>query len=112
MMNATADFGTLKIAFATSGTTTLGVNAPANALPVANHSLDLNGTLSFTPGSNTFTGTVATANGMSGNATGRFYGPGMTAATATKVMGAPPEIGGTFAVMGTTGAMQGAFGGK
>ncbi|HET7832182.1 MAG TPA: hypothetical protein VFK88_04380 [Gallionella sp.] len=72
----------------------------------------MSGTLSYTAGSNTFTGTVTTANGMSGNATGRFYGPGIATATANKVAGAPPEIGGTFAVMGTAGTMQGAFGGK
>lgn len=112
-MNATANFAALSVALATTGTTSLSSNAPANALPIANPGLDMSGTLSYAPGSNTFTGAVSTANGMGGNATGRFYGPGIAAATATKVAGAPPEIGGTFAVAGNgIGAMQGAFAGK
>lgn len=112
-MNATANFASASVAFSTTGTTTLSGNAPAGTVPTANPGLNLSGTLNYAAGSNTFTGTVATVNGMSGNATGRFYGPGIATATATKVAGAPPEIGGTFAVMNTTGgAMQGAFGGK
>ncbi|HET7832184.1 MAG TPA: hypothetical protein VFK88_04390 [Gallionella sp.] len=111
-MNATANFATLSVAFSTTGTTSLSNNAPAGTLSSANPGLDMTGTLNYAAGSNTFTGAVTTANGMTGNATGRFYGPGIATATATKVVGAPPEIGGTFAVMGTNGAMQGAFGGK
>ncbi len=111
-MNATANFATLSIAFATSGTTSLSVNAAPGTPATANSGLDMTGTLSFAARSNTFTGTVTAANGMSGNATGRFYGPGNFVTTATKVAGAPSEIGGTFAVMGAAGAMQGAFGGK
>ncbi len=122
LMNATANFATQTIAFSTTGTLTAPFTAPgANfhtnsgptpTTPVANPGLDMTGTLSYAAGNNTFTGTVTTSNGVSGNATGRFYGPGLAAATATKVAGAPPEIGGTFAVTGAAGAMQGAFGGK
>lgn len=112
-MNATVDFAARTVAFATTGTTSLSNNAAAGTLPTANSGLNMSGTLSYAAGSNTFTGAVTTTNGMSGNATGRFYGPGIGAATATKVIGAPPEIGGTFAVMGAgVGAMQGAFGGN
>ncbi|HET7832971.1 MAG TPA: hypothetical protein VFK88_08420 [Gallionella sp.] len=111
-MNATANFATLSVAFSTTGTTARSWNAAAGTAPVANSNLDMNGTLSYAAGNNTFTGTVATVNGMSGNATGRFYGPGIVSATATKVSGAPAEIGGTFAVTGAAGAMQGAFAGK
>jgi hypothetical protein len=112
-MNATANFATRTVAFSTTGTTSLSNNAVAGTLPTANAALNMSGTLSYAAGNNTFTGAVTTTNGMSGNATGRFYGPGIAAATATKAIGAPPEIGGTFAVMATgVGAMQGAFGGK
>ena len=112
-MNATADFATLNVAFSTTGSTRVSDNAPVGTLPTAAPGMDLTGTLTYPAGSNTFTGAVTSANGMSGNATGRFYGPGIAAATATKVAGAPPEIGGTFAVMNTAGgAMQGAFGGN
>ncbi|MEW6563079.1 MAG: hypothetical protein AB1400_07600 [Pseudomonadota bacterium] len=112
-MNATADFGARTVAFSTTGTTSLSVNAPAGAAPTANPGLNLNGTLSYAAGNSTFTGTVSTVSGMTGNATGRFYGPGIVSATANQVLGAPPEIGGTFAVMTPgVGAMQGAFGGS
>lgn len=112
-MNATVDFAARTVAFATTGTTSLSNNAAVGALPTANPGLNMSGTLSYAAGSNTFAGPVSTTNGMSGNATGRFYGPGIAAATATKAIGAPPEIGGTFAVMGAgVGAMQGAFGGN
>lgn len=112
-MNASVDFAARTVAFATTGTTSLSNNVTAGTLPTASPGLNMSGTLSYAAGSNTFTGSVSSANGMSGNATGRFYGPGIAAATATKVVGAPPEIGGTFAVKNTSvGAMQGAFGGK
>lgn len=112
-MNATADFALRTVAFSTTGTTSLSNNAVAGTLPTANAALNMTGTLSYAAGNNTFTGAVTTTNGMSGNATGRFYGPGIVAATPTKAVGAPPEIGGTFAVMAAgVGAMQGAFGGK
>jgi len=111
-MNATADFGARTVAFSTTGTTSRSVNALVGTPYALTPGLDLSGSLGYAAGSNTFTGAVTTTNGMSGNATGRFYGPGIAVATPAKVVGAPPEIGGTFAVMGTVGAMQGAFGGK
>ncbi|MBI3223156.1 MAG: hypothetical protein HYZ46_08890 [Nitrosomonadales bacterium] len=111
-MNATADFAARTVAFSTTGTTSLSNNAAPGAVASANPGLNMSGTLSYAAGSNTFTGSVTTVNGMSGNATGRFYGPGIGAPTGTKVAGSPPEIGGTFAVMSTSGAMHGAFGGN
>jgi hypothetical protein len=111
-MNATVDFAPRTVAFSTTGTTSLSDNAAVGTLPTANNGLNMSGTLSYTAGNNTFTGAVTTASGMSGNATGRFYGPGIAVATGTKVVGAPPEIGGTFAVKSASSAMQGAFGGK
>lgn len=112
-MNATADFAARTVAFSTTGTTSLSNNAAVGTLPSANAGLNMSGTLSYAAGNNTFTGAVTTGNGMSGNVTGRFYGPGIAVATPSKVVGAPPEIGGTFAVMASgVGAMQGSFGGK
>lgn len=112
-MHATADFAARTVTFSTTGTTSLSNNAAPGTVASANPGLNMSGTLSYAAGNNTFTGAVSTVNGMSGNATGRFYGPGIGAATGTKVIGSPPEIGGTFAVMQTgVGAMQGAFGGN
>ena len=107
-MNATADFAARSVAFTTTNTTSLAINAAPGTLPTANFGLNMSGTLTYTAASNTFTGVVSTANtNLSGNATGRFYGP------TTKAGFAPAEIGGTFAVMNTAGgAMQGAFGGN
>ena len=111
-MNATVNFGTRSVSLSTTGSTSLSNNAPTGTAATASPGLNLNGTLTYVAGSNTFSGAVATASGMNGNAAGRFYGAGIAVATPTKVVGAPPEIGGTFAVMNTTGSMQGAFGGK
>ena len=59
--------------------------------------MNLTGTLTYSAGSNQFTGAVANSGStLSGTATGRFYGP------------AAQEIGGTF---GLTGAGLSAYGG-
>lgn len=82
----------------TSNTGILG--APGgNALSFSN--LDMTGTLTYVAGTNYFTGTVTTTNGMTGKINGEFYGPGIN------------EFGGTYAVYGSsTGTMVGGFGGK
>ena len=56
----------------------------------------MNGTLNHAAGSNQFTGTV-TATGLSGSATGNFYGP------------AAQEIGGIYNLTGTAGQLSGDF---
>jgi len=86
------------LTFATSNSAILG--APSgNALSFAN--LDLTGTLTYVTGTNYFTGTVTSSNGMSGKINGEFYGPGIN------------ELGGTFALYGAgVGTMVGGFGGK
>ncbi|MCE7530172.1 transferrin-binding protein-like solute binding protein [Polynucleobacter sp. IMCC 29146] len=86
------------LTFATSNSGILG--APSgNALSFAN--LDLTGTLTYVTGTNYFTGTVTSSNGMSGKINGEFYGPGIN------------ELGGTFALYGAgVGTMVGGFGGK
>jgi len=86
------------LSFTTSNSGILG--APSGiALSYAN--LDLTGTLTYVTGTNYFTGTVTSTNGMSGKINGEFYGPGIN------------ELGGTFALYGSgVGTMVGGFGGK
>jgi hypothetical protein len=107
------DFSAHTVEIVTTDTTTLSNNASPGTLPTVNPNLDMNGATSYSLGGNTFSGSVNSINGMSGNVTCRFYGPGIVAATANKVLGAPIEIGCTFSAMNTTvGAMQGSFGGN
>jgi C-lobe and N-lobe beta barrels of Tf-binding protein B len=96
-MTAATDFAARSISFATTGT-----SQTADLLSsTTNSNLNMTGTLTYASGSNQFTGAVTTTSGLTGTATGRFYGP-----TAT-------EIGGTFGVTGTgVTSYGGAFGGK
>jgi len=99
-MTATANFGTRSIAFNTTNTQISAFNGTGTS---AQSGLNLSGTLNYSSGSNTFSGTLTSANSqLSGSANGQFYGP-----TAT-------EIGGTYAVKASTGvqSMAGGFGGK
>lgn len=59
----------------------------------------ITGNFSYSAGSNTFNGTLS-ASGMAGSAAGAFYGP-----TAS-------ELGGTFMISGSGGALVGGFGAK
>lgn len=102
VMTATTNFGTRSIAFATNNTQTT-----ADLLTTTiNTNLNTSGTLTYSAGVNQFTGAVTTVGGgasnaaMTGNATGKFYGP------------QAQEIGGTFAVSGGGAGYLGAFGGK
>lgn len=92
------DFGQRSVGLASSGTSIMRDGARAGAAP----GLDLAGTMTYAPGSNTFTGTLTTAGaGMSGTSNGRFYGP------------AAEELGGVFVVKSPTGAaFTGAYGAK
>ncbi len=102
-MTATANFASRSIAFATTNSNT----SPDLVTFTSNPNLNTSGTLTYDPGVNKFSGALTTVGGgasnaaMTGNATGKFYGP------------TAQEIGGTFAVSGggTTGYL-GAFGGK
>jgi hypothetical protein len=61
----------------------------------------MTGTLTYSAGANQFTGNVATTGGLTGTATGRFYGP------------TAQEIGGTFGIAGAgVTPYGGALGGK
>jgi hypothetical protein len=89
------------IAFTTFGTTTNALDGISGSGP--NPSLDLTGTLTYTPGSSQFNGQVNSAGGLSGDANGRFYGP------------AAQEIGGVYSLRRLTGGLErmlGAFGGR
>ncbi len=83
------DFANRSIAFQTSDSQ-LGETGPAAGL-------DMNGTLTYTSGSNGFQGDVNTA-GMIGTANGRFYGPAAT------------EAGGSFSLDGVDEHLRGGFG--
>jgi hypothetical protein len=112
-INTTVDYAARTVTFGTIATKALSQNADTGAPFVATPDLDMSGTLTYSAGSNTFSGAVTSANGMSGNVTGRLYGPKLVAASGGKPLGAPAEIGGTFALkLEGFGAMQGAFGGK
>jgi len=99
-MTANADFTNRSIGFATSNTQVADVNGTTIG---PNLGLNLSGTLTYSAGTNQFSGAVNTADTtLSGSATGRFYGP------------SAQEIGGTYGLSATSGVsgMLGAFGGK
>jgi len=100
-MTANVNFTNQTIGFGTSGTTVINSNGSSSSAPT----LDLSGTLTYSPGTNGFSGAVTTAdptNPLNGTATGQFYGPNAQ------------EIGGTYGLSSGTSVsrMVGAFGGK
>jgi len=98
-VTATANFSTRSIGFASTGTTLTRDLSQSVSAP----NLNLNGTLTYSPGSNSFTGTLRNAGGtMSGVSNGQFYGP------------AAQELGGVFAVKSskTVETFTGAYGAK
>lgn len=92
-MVATANFSSRSIMFTTSNT----IN---NDTKAAVSGLNLIGSFAYNAGSTVFSGGVVSSNGMSGIASGQFYGP------------AANEIGGTVSLSGNNGVFTGAFGGK
>jgi hypothetical protein len=97
-VSANVDFQTRNIGFSTSNTSTLNLNSGARNSN--DTSLNLSGTLSYAPGANSFGGTLTAGNGISGPASGRFYGP------------AAQEMGGVYSLQGQAGSMLGGFGAK
>jgi transferrin binding protein len=95
-MTATANFAALSIAFSTSNTQTVAIGGGGTAF---RPDLNLTGNFLYLSGSNSFSGPV-TATGLTGSATGRFYGP------------AAQELGGVYSLSGSAGSMMGSFGGK
>ena len=98
-MTARVDFAARAIGFSTSDTRLVNNQMGVQA---TNQGLNLTGTLSYAQGINAITGGVQTRDGaLSGQANGRFYGPGAE------------EIGGIYALQGSGVArMIGGFGGK
>jgi hypothetical protein len=102
-MSALADFGAARSL--TFTTTRTAISSLQGGLATSAPEFDLAGTLTIVPGSNQFAGTLTTADTrLSGDATGRFYGP------------AAEEIGGVFTLLPAGGAgvetMNGAFGAR
>jgi hypothetical protein len=99
-MLALTDFSARSLQFSTTNTSIV-TNLSPGTTPTPAPNLDLGGTLTYTAGSNQFTGNVTSFTGMVGTATGRFFGP------------SAEEIGGTFGVTGAgTEVYGGGFGGK
>ena len=93
------NFSTRSLIFASSGTSITLDRLTATAAP----NLNLSGTLTYSPGLSTFTGTLVNAGGtMSGSSKGQFYGPDAQ------------ELGGVFTVKSSTGVetLAGAYGAK
>ena len=94
-----ADFSARSLSFASSNTVTIRDLATATPAP----NLNLSGTLSYAPGSSSFSGTLTSASGtMSGASNGQFYGP------------KAEELGGVFVVKSpsTVETFTGAYGAK
>ena len=87
-----ANFGTRTVALASTNSYKNPVAGGANT---AAANLNLTSSLSYAAGTNALSGTISTADGMTGQVNGRFYGPAAT------------EIGGTFATAGTGVKMYG-----
>jgi hypothetical protein len=97
-VRADVNFETRNIAFSTSRTTTVNLN---NGKPDFDaDSLNVSGTFSYAPGVNAFSGSLSAVNGMTGQGSGRFYGP------------AAQEMGGVYRLQGQAGSMIGGFGAK
>jgi len=98
-MNASVNFGSRTIGFATTGTNALPVYGTTGLISAPG--LNMVGQLSYGSGTGNFSGPVVAANGMTGAIAGQFYGPNAN------------EIGGTYGLgNANVGAMIGGFGGK
>lgn len=84
LATAQANFGTRTVTLTTTGTQSTDL-LTQNATAVSAAGLNItSGTLTYQPATNALTGTLTTANGMTGSATGTFFGPSAA------------ELGGTF----------------
>jgi hypothetical protein len=94
-MNATANFAARTVAFSTSGTVAVNL---ATGTSSPDSSLNLTSNMTFAGG--TMVGPITSVSGMSGTASGNFYGP------------SAQEIGGTYTLQGGGASLIGGFGGK
>jgi hypothetical protein len=97
-MSAITDFGSRNIQFST--TSTVLTDPSTLGLPISVPGLNLTGLWDYSLGTSQFSGDVAAVNGMTGTASGRFYGP------------AAEEIGGVYSLTGGGATLLGGFGGK
>ncbi|MDA1117071.1 MAG: hypothetical protein O2979_03510 [Proteobacteria bacterium] len=98
-LNVHVDFSQRTLNLASSG---MSLSRDLSAVSAAPH-LDVSGTLTYSPGSSSFTGTLVNAGGtMSGTSFGQFYGP------------AVQELGGMFVLHAPKGVEEfvGAYGAK
>jgi hypothetical protein len=98
-LSVNANFSTRSLAFSSSATS---ITLDARTATAAPH-LDLKGTLSYAPNTNSFSGALATPGGtLAGSSQGKFYGP------------AAQELGGAFTVKSSTTVetFTGAYGAK
>jgi hypothetical protein len=92
-----ANFGTQTLIFNTANTQT----SSDWVTFTAKSDLNLNGTLKYAAGTNSFTGPVNSNGGLAGNSTGQFYGPNAE------------ELGGVFLLQGSgVETYAGAYGAK
>jgi len=92
-----ADFGTRSLTFNTSNTQT----SSDWVTFTPNGNLDLSGTLTYAAGTNSFSGSINSVGGLTGNSTGQFYGP------------KAEELGGVFLLQGSgVETYAGAYGAK
>jgi hypothetical protein len=98
-VNVNADFSTRTLLLLTSSSTVTPLNHTTTTLAP---NLDLIGTLTYTAGQNAFSGTLSNGGTLSGQSTGRFYGPNAE------------ELGGVFTLKAGSGVESygGAYGAK
>lgn len=94
-MTATANFAAQTVAFSTSGTVAVNL---ATGVSSSAPGLNLSSNMTFAGG--TISGPITSVSGMSGTASGKFYGP------------SAQEIGGTYTLQGGGASLIGGFGGK
>ncbi len=95
------DFASRSVSLASSGSVKYNVNN-FGAAGVADSSLNITGVLTYSPITNSFSGGVSTAGGLTGVSSGQFYGP------------SAEELGGTFhfTQAGSVETFIGAYGAK
>jgi hypothetical protein len=99
-VSVAANFATRSLVFSTDSTQYV---SPVASSPswISGNSFDMDGTLTYSAATNSFTGTVIDGNSISGTATGKFYGPNAE------------ELGGVYNLSGSgLNLHAGAFGAK
>jgi hypothetical protein len=90
------NFGTRTVGMTTNSDRIVNINTNA----VFNITTPITATMTYTAGSNRFSGNFQAGTFMTGSGSGQFYGP------------VANELGGTFFISGSSGKIIGGFGGK